>query len=123
MFEISYPAIVAISAFLVALGVVAGFWSKFSDRMTRAQAVADTADKKVESASLSLLAQKLEIDRLQREFSSYQITAAQQFVTDTELSMVEHRISVSVEEIKNDIRGVNSRLDRVLDGRERTGDN
>lgn len=118
MFEISFPAIGAIGTVLAAFAIILGFWSRFSERVTKAQGTAESASIKADTAAMAALAAKLETDRLQRDLSEYQIKAAGTFITDTELSAVEHRIESSVAEIKNDIKGVNARLDRVLDGRE-----
>lgn len=89
---------------------IMGFWMRFSDRMTTAETVAAAAN--IEAA-----AAKIRVEGLQRDFTEYQIKAAGMFITDTELGQTERRISAQVEEIKLDIRGMNDRLDRVLEAR------
>jgi hypothetical protein len=110
MIEISWAAVGGVCAFVMAALTVLGFWMRFSDRMTAAETAATTAH-------VEAVAAKLKADILQRDFTDYQTKAAGMFITDSELGQTERRISAQVEEIKTDIRGMNTRLDRVLEER------
>lgn len=87
-----------------------GFWTRYSDRITKAEAAAHGA---------SILSQALQIklEGVQKEFSDYREDAALKFVADRDLIQTEQRFSGLVENIQRDIRGMAERLDRVLDQR------
>jgi ABC-type lipoprotein release transport system permease subunit len=105
--EVSWAAIAAIGSLIIALGVIAGFWSKFSDRLTNAETAADTA-------KTLAIALQLKVDNIQKELSDYRVEAAGKFVSGHDLNQAEDRFRSLVDEIKKDIRGVTERLDRVL---------
>ena len=111
MVEVSWQAIVTLCAVVGAVSTVAGFWMRFSDRITAAQ-------NKGETAHIAATAATLRVETMQRDFSEYQTRAASQFVTDGDLAQTERRISTQFDELKNDIRGISERLDRVLETRQ-----
>lgn len=112
MIEISWAAVGGGCALIMAGLTIMGFWMRFSDRMTAAETAAGTAH-------VEAVAAKLKAEILQRDFTDYQTKAAGLFITDNELGQTERRISSQVEEIKLDIRGMNDRLDRILEARGR----
>jgi hypothetical protein len=91
------------------------FWTRYSDRITKAEAKAAEADKAAQSASIHALGLQAEIKIMQRDFADYREAAALKFVSNNALASAENRFTGLVEEIKRDIRGVTERLDRVLD--------
>lgn len=111
MIEISWAAVAAVCALLMAALTIIGFWMKFSDRITTAQNTAT-------SAGLEAATAKIKTETLQRDLAEYQTKAAGMFVTDAELGAAERRISVQCDEIRSDIRGMTERLDRVLEDRK-----
>lgn len=106
--EVSWAAVGGGCAVIMAIVTVMGFWMRFSDRVSAVEAAA--AGAHVEAATA-----KIKAETLQRDFTDYQTRAAGMFITDSELGQTERRISAQVEEIKLDIRGMNDRLDRVLE--------
>ncbi|MES2030820.1 MAG: hypothetical protein V4477_16695 [Pseudomonadota bacterium] len=109
MVEVSWAAIGAGCALIMAGLAIFGFWMRFSDRITKAETSA-------QGASIAIAASQIKIENLQKELSDYKTQAASMFVSDKELFNAEQRFSGLVEEIKRDIRGVTERLDRVLEG-------
>lgn len=110
MIEVSWVAVGGVCSLLVAAATVFGFWNKFADRITRCETTA-------QAATILSTALQLKTENLQRELSDYKTTAAGSFISDKELNTTEIRFSGLVDEIKRDIRGVNERLDRVLEQR------
>jgi hypothetical protein len=101
------------AALAVAIGSVLSivtFWTKYSDRITRAEASAQAA---------SILASGLgvKLEQSQTAFADYRESAALKFVSNHDLVQVETRFADLAEQIKRDIRGVTERLDRVLEHR------
>jgi hypothetical protein len=108
MVEVSWSAIGAGSAVIMMILAVGGFWMRFSDRITKAEACA-------RGAEIAAAAAGIRAETAQRELADYKTQAAVMFVSDKELFNAEQRFGGLVEEIKRDIRGVNERLDRVLE--------
>lgn len=110
MIEVSWAAIGGVCALVMALLAIGGFWMRFSDRITKAE---------TSSHAASVLSQGLQVkvESTQRELSDYKAEAARTFVSDKELLNSEQRFAGLVEDIKKDIRGVNERLDRVLEAK------
>lgn len=110
MIEVSWAAIGGVCALVMALLAIGGFWMRFSERITKAETSAQAA---------SVLSQGLQVkvESTQRELADYKAEAARTFVSDKELLNSEQRFAALVEDIKKDIRGVNERLDRVLEAK------
>jgi len=100
----------AVAIALRSLISILTFWTRYSDRITKAEGAAHGA---------SILAQALQVklESVQKEFADYREDAALKFVTDRDMTLVEQRFSSLVENIQHDIRGMAERLDRVLDQR------
>lgn len=105
--EISWVAVSAICASIVAILTVLKFHGKASDRITTAEATA-------QAASILSAALQIKLENLQTAFGDYKVEAAKYFISTNEMSHLETRFSSWVTEIKNDVRGVTERLDRVL---------
>lgn len=93
---------------------IIGFWTRYSDRVTKAEARAAASELAANAAATFATALQVKIEMLQRDFADYREAAALKFVSDKELAQAETRFTGLVEEIKRDIRGVTERLDRVL---------
>jgi hypothetical protein len=105
--------VVTWAALVAAIGAVASiltFWTRYSDRITAAEASAKTA-------SILAAALQVKLEGVQKEFADYREAAALKFVSDRDMIQVEQRFSSLVENIQHDIRGMAERLDRVLDRR------
>lgn len=96
-----------------------GFWTRYSDRITKAEGKAAAAESAAQAASLLAVGLQAKLETVQRDFADYREAAALKFVSDKELAQAETRFTGLVEEIKRDIRGVTERLDRVLDQNHR----
>ena len=106
-------------ALAIAIGSILSiitFWTRYSDRITKAEGRAAQAEDSAKAASLHAAGLQAKLEMLQRD---YREAAALKFVSDKELAQAEQRFTGLVEEIKRDIRGVTERLDRVLDKEHR----
>ena len=108
MIEVSWAAIGAVCAVIMAIIATGGFWMRFSDRVTKAETSA-------QASSILSQALQIKVETTQKELSDYKAEAARIFVSDKELINSEQRFAALVEDIKRDIRGMNERLDRVLE--------
>jgi len=109
-------------ALAIAIGSILSiitFWTRYSDRITKAEGRAASAEAAAQAASLHAAGLQAKVEILQRDFADYREAAALKFVSDKELAQAEQRFTGLVEEIKRDIRGVTERLDRVLDKEHR----
>jgi hypothetical protein len=105
------------AALAVAIGAglsIIGFWTRYSDRLTRAEASAKVAEDAAHAASIMTQALQVKLEGVQKEFADYRESAALKFVSDRDLIQTENRFAGLVEAIQRDIRGVAERLDRVL---------
>lgn len=100
----------ALVASVLCLISILTFWGRYSDRLTKAESAAS-------AAVLANAALTIKLDSVQQELSAYKETAALMFVSEKELFHAEQRFTGLVDEIKQDIRGVTERLDRVLEAR------
>ena len=107
----------ALAAAVGAVISIVSFWSKYSDRITRAEAKADEAGKSAQAASILASGLGIKIEQQQQAFADYRESAALKFVANHDLVQVETRFADLAEQIKRDIRGVTERLDRVLEHR------
>jgi hypothetical protein len=113
--------VVTWAALAVAVGSVLsiiGFWTRYSDRITKAEAAADASKQSAQAASILTAAVQVKLEGLQKEFADYREAAALKFVSDRDLIQAENRMAGLVENIQHDIRGVSDRLDRVLEQRK-----
>lgn len=107
MIEISWVAISAICASIIAILTVLKFYGKASDRI-------GTAETKAGGASILAASLQMKVEKIQEDFSNYKERAAKEFISTNEMSHLETRFQNWVTEIKTDLRGVTDRLDRVL---------
>lgn len=97
------------------------FWTRYSDRITKAEGRAGVAETAAHGASILAQGLQVKLENVQKEFADYRETAALKFVSDRDLVQVENRMAGLVENIQHDIRGVADRLDRVLERRKVDG--
>jgi hypothetical protein len=111
------PEVVTWAAVAVAIGSVISiltFWTRYSDRITEAEAEAKAAEQAAHGASILAQGLQVKLEAFQKEFADYRESAAIKFVSDRDLIQAENRMAGLVENIQRDIRGVAERLDRVL---------
>ena len=90
------------------------FWTRYSDRVTKADAKAEAAEQAAHAASILAQALQVKLETVQKEFADYREAAALKFVSERDLLQAENRFASLMEAIQRDIRGVSERLDRVL---------
>ena len=105
--EISWVAVSAICASIVAILTVLKFHGKASDRI-------GAAEGKAGAASILAAALQVKLENLQSELSNYKVEAAKYFISANEMTHLEARFASWIGDIKTDIRGMTDRLDRVL---------
>ena len=96
---------------------ILGFWTRYSDRITRAEEKAEAAKTSAQAATVMASGIGVKLDQQQQAFADYRESAALKFVSNHDLVQVETRFAELAEQIKRDIRGVTERLDRVLENR------
>lgn len=107
----------AVTTAVVSLISILTFWTRYSDRITKAESKAEVAEQAAHAASILAQALQVKLEGVQKEFADYREDAALKFVSDRDLVQIENRFSSLVENIQHDIRGMAERLDRVLDQR------
>jgi hypothetical protein len=85
------------------VGIIA-FWMKLGSQLT-----AGVHAGTIASAAVG------KIELLAREFNDYRVEAAKEFVTSKDLAHAENRMSTAVEAMRSEMRGMNDRLDRLLE--------
>lgn len=115
--------VVTWAAMAVAVGCIISiltFWTRYSDRITKAEGAANAAKDSAQAASILAAGLQAKLEGVQKDFADYREAAAIKFVSERDLIQVEGRFAGLVESIQRDIRGVAERLDRVL--MSRSGD-
>jgi hypothetical protein len=107
----------ALGGAVLALLTIITFWTRYSDRITRAETEAEAAKTSAQAASILAAALGAKLENQQQAFSDYRESAALKFVSNHDMVQAEGRFSDLAEQIKCDIRGVTERLDRVLERR------
>jgi hypothetical protein len=95
-------------AMLMAGSVVLGFWMRFENRTTLAEATAATAAKDVEDAKELAANAHNRVTLLAAEFGMYRESVAREYIHRTTMREVEDRLTQAIDRLGD-------RLDRVLD--------
>lgn len=95
-------ALVASGASIVA---IITFWMKLGGRLASGESA---------MALANILVGKIELIRA--DFNDYKVEAAKDFVTSKELAHAENRMSDSVDSMRGEVREMNLRLDRLIEG-------
>jgi hypothetical protein len=97
------------------------FWMKIGSRLSageQAQVLVTALAPKVqtaESAYQLASAAVAKAELFHQQFNDYKVEAARDFVTSKDLAHAETRMTVAVESMRVEVRGMNERLDRLLE--------
>lgn len=80
------------------------FWMKIGARLATGETALQIANATVAKTEF-----------LSREIADYKVEAAKEFVTSKDLAHAETRMTVAVESMRVEVRGMNERLDRFLE--------
>lgn len=110
-----------------AIGVVGGtvtcsiifatFWMNMQKQITEAKGAADSAKAEAESAGLRAVQANLKIDTTQTSLSEFKVYAEREFVNHDDLKALVVRHEAQFDNLREDLKGITSRLDRLLEGR------
>jgi predicted nuclease with TOPRIM domain len=102
-------AAVGAGAFMCSLGF-ATFWMNMQRQITEAKTEAS-------GAGLRGVQANLKIDGLQSEISNFKLYAQKEFVNHDDLRAHVERSEAQFDNLREDLKGITSRLDRLLESR------
>lgn len=107
---------IGVAGGLIALSLTfAGFWMKIAGQMSDGKAKADAAMEEAKSAGLRAVQANLKIDALQTELSSFQRYAEKEFANHDDLRQLASHNDAQFSGMKEDLRGITQRLDKLLE--------
>ncbi|MCW2783321.1 MAG: hypothetical protein JWR35_3770 [Marmoricola sp.] len=89
----------------------ATFWMNMQRQITEAKTEAAAAGLRGVQANLK-------IDTLQANFSGFQVYAEKEFVNHGDLAQLSIRHEAQFDDLREDLKGITARLDRLLDNRK-----
>jgi hypothetical protein len=113
------PAVIASAMTVLAAGAtVLGFWMRFSDRITKAQAAADNALQEAAEAKKDAADARLALVALDRALGLYRETVAEKYVSREMLRELEQRVTASIDGVRvmaqEGFKSIHGRLDAIL---------
>ncbi|WP_022722857.1 hypothetical protein [Rhodopseudomonas sp. B29] len=107
---------IGVAAGLIGLSLTfAGFWMRIAGQMSDAKARADAAMEEAKSSGLRAVQANLKIDALQTELSTFQRYAEKEFANHDDLKQLANHNDSQFSDMKNDLRGITQRLDKLLE--------
>lgn len=111
--------VAAAGSIAVASITIIGFWTKFSDRITKANASAESALLVAAEAEQAAKEANERTTHLTANFSLYREQSIEKFVTHTMISALEMRLVESQakteQRLVDTLDGLNKRLDRLIE--------
>jgi hypothetical protein len=111
MDPIFWAAIGATAGVVTASLSFAAFWMRISGQIEIAKTDASSAGLRATQANLK-------IDMIQDKFSDFQRYAEKEFANHGDLSQLSLRHEAQFDDLREDLKGITSRLDRLLDNRK-----
>lgn len=99
----------ALSAAIVLLISIIGVVVRLLDRISKADAKAEAADKTAQAAAISIAANHLEIERLKADLVDHRVAVAKEYVSKDTLVSLENRVIDA-------INSLGQRLDSLFKG-------
>lgn len=108
--------VIGVVAGLITLSLTfAGFWMRIQAQITDSKAKADAAMEEAKSAGLRGVQANLKIDDLQTKLSNFQLYAEKEFANHEDLKQLSVHNDAQFSDMKEDLRGITSRLDKLLE--------
>lgn len=96
------------------LGLIS-FWLKFTRDIAKADARAEAAHAIATAANTLAAAAIAKIELHSNDLNAYKVEAAEKYLVSDDIIQAENRTTRAVEDLRGDVRGMNARLDRMLE--------